>query len=65
MSAISHPLILDSVERFSSLGAEARRKIFFIHLNHTNPAIQPDSEEFLLIEQAGYSVARQGDRIEL
>lgn len=65
MSAIPHPLILDSVERFSSLGAEVRRKIFFIHLNHTNPAIQPDSEEFQLIEQAGYSVARQGDRIEL
>ena len=65
MSAISHPLILDSVERFSSLSAEARRKIFFIHLNHTNPAIQPDSEESQLIEQAGYSAARQGDRIEL
>ncbi|MEC9348106.1 MAG: MBL fold metallo-hydrolase [Planctomycetota bacterium] len=65
MSAISHPLILDSVERFSNLGAEVRRKVSFIHLNHTNPAIQPGSEELQAIEQAGCSVARQGDRIEL
>ena len=65
MSTISHPLILDSIERFSNLDAEVRRKISFIHLNHTNPAIQPGSEEFQAIEQAGCSVARQGDRIEL
>ena len=65
MSAIPHPLILDSIGRFSNLSAEVRRKISFIHLNHTNPAIQPGSEEFQAVEQAGCSVARQGGRIEL
>ena len=65
MSAIPPPLILDSIERFSNLSAEVRRKISFIHLNHTNPAIQPGSEEFQAVEQAGYSAALQGDRIEL
>jgi len=65
MSAVSHPLIIDSIERFSNLSAEVRSKISFIHLNHTNPAIQPGSEEFQAIKQAGCSVASQGDRIEL
>ena len=65
MSAISHPLILESIDLFSSLEEDTRRKISFIHLNHTNPAIHPESPEARTVEQAGHSIATEGDRIEL
>ena len=65
ISSIAHPFIEDSIRRFSGLPAVEREKIRFIHLNHSNPAIQPASMAAEKIEQAGHSIARQGDLIEL
>ena len=62
MSTIPHPTIQHSVQRFSRLPPEHRQKIFFIHLNHTNPLVQEDGvhpmREFL--KESGMSVGLQG-----
>ena len=65
ISSIAHPFIEDSINRFSDLPDGEREKIRFIHLNHSNPAIHPGSTAAARIEQAGHSIARQGDLIEL
>lgn len=65
MSGFPHPFISHSMERFSVLPAPERAKIRFIHLNHTNRALDPNSEESLMILDAGYLLARQGERIGL
>ena len=65
MSSIAHPLIQESIELFSSLKEETRRKISFIHLNHSNPAIDPHSDAARAIALAGHSIALQGEQIEL
>ena len=65
LRSIAHPFIEDSIRRFSALPAVEREKIRFIHLNHSNPAIQPTSAAARKIEQAGHSIASQGDLIEL
>ena len=65
ISSIAHPFIEDSISRFSGLPDGEREKIRFIHLNHSNPAIHPESAAAARIEQAGHSIARQGDLIEL
>lgn len=65
LSAIAHPTIEESIERFAHLDEETRNKISFIHLNHTNPAIHPESDAARAVQQAGHFIARQGDRIEL
>ena len=44
MKDIPHPFIQESMERFASLPARERSKVYFTHLNHTNPAVHPDSE---------------------
>jgi pyrroloquinoline quinone biosynthesis protein B len=62
MSEIPHPFIEESMARFASLPAEERAKVRFIHLNHTNPALQPDSPARRRIEAAGFRVAEQGER---
>lgn len=57
MSEIPHPFIEESLERFSRLSVAERRKIRFIHLNRTNPALFPDSEAAEAIRDAGMRVA--------
>lgn len=61
IKTIPHPFISESLERFASLDSTTRNKIWFIHLNHTNPALNPGSEASKTIEAAGMHVARTGD----
>jgi pyrroloquinoline quinone biosynthesis protein B len=61
MTGFPHPFIRHSLRRFSSLPATERAKIRFIHLNHTNPALDPASAAFREIIAAGMAVAREGE----
>lgn len=65
MSEIPHPFIVESVRRFSALPAAERSKIRFIHLNHTNPALEPGSAALQFIEAAAMHVAEQSEAHEL
>jgi len=58
MSGFPHPFIRASMERFASLPATEHAKVRFIHLNHTNPALDPASEMCREIEARGFRVAR-------
>lgn len=60
MSEIPHPFIVESMKRFSALPASERAKIFFTHLNHSNPAANPGSPEAREIREAGFSVLEEG-----
>ena len=62
MSEVPHPFIAESLARFASLPEKERRKIVFVHLNHTNPAATPGSKVQLAIEKAGMRIAREGER---
>jgi pyrroloquinoline quinone biosynthesis protein B len=65
MSTFPHPFIADSMDRFRGLPAEERAKIRFIHLNHTNPALWADSSARRVIENRGFHVAEELERVEL
>ena len=62
MSQIPHPFIEESILRFQGLAAEQRAKIHFIHLNHTNPALDHSSPAAETIRKAGMHLAEQGKR---
>ena len=57
---IPHPLIVDSLDRFSLLEVIHKKKVYFTHLNHTNPLIRKDSYERCEVEKKGYNVAEDG-----
>ena len=61
MSQIPHPFIVESIDRFSALPEAQRDKVRFLHLNHTNPALDADSDASKTIEAAGLHVAREGE----
>ena len=48
------------MELFDSIKDEEKNKIFFIHLNHTNPLLNEKSKEYELVISKGYNVANEG-----
>ena len=46
---------------FNDLPEAERNKIWFIHMNHTNPMLYPESDASKEVLQAGYHIARMGD----
>jgi pyrroloquinoline quinone biosynthesis protein B len=60
MSEIPHPFVEESMKVFESLSIEEKRKIQFIHFNHTNPLIW-DNEARKAVENQGYQIAKQGE----
>lgn len=60
MEDIPHPFILESLARFAALPEGERDKIHFTHLNHTNPASDPDSAAARRVRDAGMHVLAEG-----
>ena len=57
ISEIPHPFIIESLELFKNLSVVDKNKVYFIHLNHTNPAIDKSSVPFKNIISKGFNVA--------
>jgi pyrroloquinoline quinone biosynthesis protein B len=65
ISEIPHPFIIESMELFKDLPKSEKRKIYFIHMNHTNPALNVDSPQSKKIIKNGFNIARYNDVFEL
>jgi len=65
MSEIPHPFISESMRRFDKLPVKEKKKIHFIHLNHTNPLLDKDSEEYRTFSKSAYHIADEFETIEL
>ena len=61
MSEIPHPFIVESMELFKDLSSEEKSKIIFIHFNHTNPVLNPDSDAYQSVTDKGFKIAQKGD----
>jgi pyrroloquinoline quinone biosynthesis protein B len=64
MSEIPHPFVAETIALFSPLPAAEKRKIKFIHFNHTNPLILEGSER-MAVKNLDFDVAIEGERIVL
>lgn len=65
MSDIPHPFVSESMDRFKDLPDKEKSKVLFIHMNYTNPLLNPDSEAFKQVIEAGFQIAKQGQILEL
>ena len=65
MSEIPQPFISESIELFSDLNRFNRNKIFFIHLNHTNPVIKNNSAAYNKVLTNGFNIYKQGQKFYL
>ena len=65
MSKIPHPFTTETMELLKDLPAAEKAKLWFIHFNHTNPALWPDSEEAKAVIAAGFNLASEGQEFGL
>ena len=65
MSEVPHPFIEETVSLFQNESTETKNKVIFIHFNHTNPAMQINSEERKELKKQGYRIASKEQRYPL
>jgi pyrroloquinoline quinone biosynthesis protein B len=65
VSKIGHPLVTASMDLLEPLVKNGSLEVYFTHLNHSNPAIFPDSPENEQIERRGFAVLTEGQEIPL
>ncbi|MFB6265829.1 MAG: MBL fold metallo-hydrolase, partial [Candidatus Nanohaloarchaea archaeon] len=58
---VPHPPIQESLEVLEGVETE----IYFTHMNHTNPVLDPESGERERVEEEGFRIAEEGMEIEL
>ncbi len=63
MSGFPHPFVSHSMERLAPLPETEKAKVRFIHMNHTNPLLGPDTKERQTVIEAGFNIAGEGDKI--
>ena len=63
MSEIPHPFIIETIDLMKKISDIS--DIFFIHLNHTNPALVQDSNAQKNIFEAGFKITEFGQMISL
>jgi len=63
MSKIPHPFIVESMEVLEDISSKS--EVYFIHLNHTNPALNRYSNATRLIKSNGFNVAQRNQKFHL
>ena len=65
ISEIPHPLVTETIDLLSGLNIKDRNKVYFIHMNHTNMMLDPDSDLSKLVTSKGFNIARLGQKLYL
>ena len=65
MREIPHPSIEETLELFSTQPLAERNKIYFIHINHTNPILTNKNGIRDLVESLGFNIAERGLKFKL
>lgn len=60
MSEVPHPFVEESMQLFKRLSAANKKKVYFIHFNHTNPLLKNMSTAKSAVKQKGFNIAEEG-----
>ncbi|MEK9908698.1 MAG: MBL fold metallo-hydrolase, partial [Aquiluna sp.] len=63
INEIPHPLVTESINLLVDLPIEQKNKVYFIHMNHTNMMLDPESVLAKNVTQQGFNIARVGQKI--
>ncbi|TCP29602.1 pyrroloquinoline quinone biosynthesis protein B [Scopulibacillus darangshiensis] len=62
---VPHPLLTHTMDLLQEVASNGKTKVYFTHFNHTNAAIDPNSEVREIIKSRGFFVAEEGMEIPL
>ncbi len=61
MTEVPHPFIEETIKLFENESKEIKSKVIFIHFNHSNPALDINNKERIILERQGYRFANSRD----
>tara|TARA_Y100001970_G_scaffold48790_1_gene61939 strand:+ start:13388 stop:14230 length:843 start_codon:yes stop_codon:yes gene_type:complete len=64
VSKIPHPEIIDTMNRLSKLPRSFRKRVHFIHLNHTNDALRKKTNAYKNIINSGFCISEENQIFE-
>ena len=59
ISKIPHPAIIDTMDKLSGLDLDLKKKIHFIHFNHTNDVLRDESEAAKNVIDNGFLLSKE------
>ena len=62
---IPHPLVIETMDLLSELSDYQKDKVYFIHMNHTNQMLDPNSDITRNVLNKGFNIARLGQKFHL
>jgi pyrroloquinoline quinone biosynthesis protein B len=65
MSKIPHPFVSETMATLANISQTEKNKVWFIHMNHTNPLLDPNSDESQYVTGQGFNIASEGIRLNL
>ncbi|HCA36511.1 MAG TPA: pyrroloquinoline quinone biosynthesis protein PqqB [Gammaproteobacteria bacterium] len=65
MSQIPHPFVAETMALFEDSSLTVRDRIWFIHMNQSNPLLNSNTEQTRIVLENGFNVAREGVRLPL
>ena len=65
IAEIPHPLVHETMKYLENETKVIKNKIYFIHMNHTNPLLDPNSDSTKWVIKQGFNIARIGQQFEL
>jgi pyrroloquinoline quinone biosynthesis protein B len=65
VARIGHPLVAQSMDLLEPLVKAGKLRVYFTHMNHSNPALEPGSPARRAIEARGFHVLAETDELPL
>jgi pyrroloquinoline quinone biosynthesis protein B len=65
MSEIPHPFVVETMELLKGLSPKEKNKVWFIHLNHSNPLLDTLTQAYRQVRAKGFNVAAKGSAFQL
>jgi pyrroloquinoline quinone biosynthesis protein B len=65
IAEIGHPLVVDTMDRLQARVSAGELEVWFVHLNHSNPVLDPQGAARAAVEARGFRVAEVGDELAL
>ena len=60
ISQIPHPFVIETMSLLKDLSISERKKVYLIHMNHTNPLLDSSSKEYKKVINFGFNIAKIG-----
>lgn len=62
MSEVPHPFVSETAELLKDLPMSEKKKVYFIHFNHSNPLVQGNKQKIKELKAKGFNITFQGQK---